>query len=222
LVPQSWSREDSSGLVRATETLGVDRIRIIPISARRMTSDRRQGTHGGLVFLRGESRFSVTVTRSRQSSRPHGNRQHPYRALTRTTQATLSTIYRQRCLRVTRSPEIQSVISLRRETPSSCFTLVTPARLPRHCCLTRTRNALIPALCSFGSGSRNVTAPTRRTGPRPPNVEDMFFEPQAHMSRRPRSPFSGFPNVRLEAQSVHSAGRLTTLHRALKPNKTER
>jgi hypothetical protein len=44
-VPLPWSCEDSSALVRASETFDPDRIGIIPVSARRMTSDRRRSDH---------------------------------------------------------------------------------------------------------------------------------------------------------------------------------
>jgi hypothetical protein len=133
-----------------------------------MTSDQRRKDHGSVAFLRGESRFTVTVARSPQSSRLHGHRQNPHRAQTRTTQATEYPIYRQRCLPVTRSAEIQSVNSLRHEPPSSCLTLVTPARLPRHCCLTRRRTAPVPGFCSFGSGSRKWDGTNAVGGAAPP------------------------------------------------------
>jgi hypothetical protein len=167
LVPLPCSCEVWSALVRATQTPGLDRIRIIPISARRMTSDRRRRDHGSVVFLRGEARFSVTIARSQQSSRLHGERQHPYRFQTSTTQATEYPVHRQRCRRVTRSPERQSVNSLRRETLSNCLTLVTPPSLPRHCCLTRRRNALVQHAASALERA-NATVLRRRTRPRLP------------------------------------------------------
>jgi hypothetical protein len=69
LVPLPWTCEVSNALVYATETLGLDRIRIISISPRRTTSDWRRRDHGSVPFLRGVRRFTVTVVRSRQSSR---------------------------------------------------------------------------------------------------------------------------------------------------------
>ena len=90
------SCEVSSALVRATETVGLDRIRLILVSTRRLTSDRRRKDHSRVAFLRGESRVSLTVARSRQSPRLHEDRLHPYQAQTKTTQATEYAMYRQR------------------------------------------------------------------------------------------------------------------------------
>jgi len=174
--------------------------------------------------LRGESRFSVTVARSRQSSRLRGDRQHPYRAQTRTTQATENPICRQRCLRVTRSPELQSANS---------FAARIPFRLPHSCDASKAVPPLLPnpkakRSCSSLLQLRPWIAQMGRyqRGGRsrafPKISKDRFFEPQSHTSRRPRSRFSAFPNVRLAAQSVHSAGRLATLALCSETNKTER
>ena len=223
LSPLPSSCEVSSALVRATETVGLDRIRLILVSTRRLTSDRRRKDHSRVAFLRGESRVSLTVARSRQSPRLHEDRLHPYQAQTKTTQATEYAMYRQRCLRVTRSPELQSANGLRREPRSSCLTLVTPATLPRHGCRTRRRHAPVRAFCSFGSGSRKWDGTNAAGGAASPQISrEVFRTAVAHIPRRARSPLSAFPNVRLEAQSVHNARRLTTLAPCSETNGTEK
>ena len=171
LVPLPWTCEVSNALVYATETLGLDRIRIISISPRRTTSDWRRRDNGSVPFLRGVRRFTVTVVRSRQSSRLQWDERHPYRAQTRATQATEHPIYRQRCLRLTRSLELQSASSLWRETRSRCLTLVTPARLPRHCCLTEGETLFFQPSGASALDRANGTVLMRRTGRVSANIE---------------------------------------------------